>query len=67
MEKIRLAQQLEQWLKTGIILGLFDVNYAKRKNITLHMSLGVPKPDGSTRLILNLCDKTIFNYSINAQ
>ena len=29
------------------------------------MLFGVPKPDGSTRPILNLSDKTIFNYSIN--
>ena len=29
------------------------------------MLFGVPKPDGSTRPILNLSDKTKFNYSIN--
>ena len=29
------------------------------------MLFGVPKFDGSTRLILNLSDKTMFNYSIN--
>ena len=29
------------------------------------MLFGVPKPDGSTRPILNLSDRTIFDYSIN--
>ena len=29
------------------------------------MLFGVPKPDGSTRHILNLSDKTTFHYSIN--
>ena len=29
------------------------------------MLFGVPKPDGSTRPILNLSDKKIFHYSIN--
>ena len=29
------------------------------------MLFGVPKPDGSTRPILNLSDKKLFNYSIN--
>ena len=29
------------------------------------MLFGVPKPDGSTRHIFNLSDKTIFDYSIN--
>ena len=64
-EKIGIAQQLEKWLKTGIVLGPFDSDYANKNNITLHMLFGVPKPDGSTRPILNLSDKTLFNYSIN--
>ena len=64
-EKIGIAQQLEKWLKTGIVLGPFDRDYANKNNITLHMLFGVPKPDGSTRPILNLSDKTLFNYSIN--
>ena len=64
-EKIGIAQQLEKWLKTGIVLGPFDKNYAEKNNITLHMLFGVPKPDSSTRPILNLSDKKIFHYSIN--
>ena len=29
------------------------------------MVFGVPKPDGSTRPILNLSDETTFNYSMS--
>ena len=64
-KKIDIVQQLEKWLKTGIVFGPFDTNYAKRNNITLHMLLGVPKHDGSTRSILDLSDETIFTYFIN--
>ena len=64
-KKISIAQQLEKWLKNRTVLGPFDANYAKRNDITLHMSLDVPKPDGSTRHILNLFDKTVFNHSLN--
>ena len=64
-EKIGIAQQLEKWLKTGIVLGPFDEDYAIQNNITIHMLFGVPKPDGSTRPILNLSDKSNYNYSIN--
>ena len=64
-EKVGIAKQLEKWLKTGIVLGPFDLDYAYRNKITLHMLFGVPKPDGSTRPILNLSDKTLLNYSIN--
>ena len=64
-EKRGMAQQLEKWLETGIVLGPFDTYYAKENNFTLHMSFGVTKPDGSTRPILNLSDETMFNYSIN--
>ena len=64
-EKIGIGKQLEKWLKTGIVLGPFNEDYAHNNNITLHMLFGVPKPDGSTRPILNLSDKSIFNYSIN--
>ena len=34
-EKMGIAQQLEKWLKTEIVLGPFDANYAKKNNITL--------------------------------
>ena len=64
-ERINVAQQLKKWLKTGLVLGPFDANYAKRNNITSHMLFGFPKPDGSTRRILNLSDETMFNHSIN--
>ena len=64
-EKMSIAQELRKWLKTGIVLGLFDENYAKRNNVTLHMLLGVPKHDASTKPILNFSDETKFNYSVN--
>lgn len=64
-EKISLAQQLEKRPKTGIVLEPFDANYAERTDSTLHVLFGVPKPDVSTRPILNVSDETIFNHSIN--
>ena len=64
-EKIGIGQQLQKWLKTGIVLGPFDLKYAQKHNITLHMLFGVPKPDGSTRPILNLSDKKHLGFSVN--
>ena len=52
-------------MKTGIVSGSFDVNYARRNDITLHMLFGVLKLDGYTRHILNISDETKFNHSIN--
>ena len=46
-------------------MGPYNKDYAIKNNITIHMLFGVPKPDGSTRPILNLSDKSKFNYSIN--
>ena len=64
-DKIGIGQQLEKWLKTGVVLGPFDKKYAKKNNVTLHMLFGVPKPDGTTRPILNLSDKRGLGFSIN--
>eukprot|EP01083_Nonionella_stella_P042829 115600_1 len=38
---------------------------AKHNNVTLNMLFGVPKPDGSTRPILKLSDKSGFGFSVN--
>ena len=64
-DKIGIGTQLKKWLNTGVVLGPFSWDYAKTNNITLHMLFGVPKPDGSTRPILNLSDKSKIGYSIN--
>ena len=52
-------------VKNWSSFGSFDVNYAKRNNITLPMLFGVPKAEVSTRRILNLSDETTFKHSIN--
>ena len=65
IDKCGIGQQLLKWLKTGIVMGPFDKQYAKKHDVTLNMLFGVPKPDGSTRPILNLSDKNIFGVSIN--
>ena len=62
-EKMCIAQQLEKWLKTGIVLS--DENYSKRNDVTLQMLFGVPKPDGSTRPILNRSDEMKLDHSPN--
>ena len=64
-DKIGIGQQLQKWLKTGIVIGPFDKTYAKQNGVSLHMLFGVPKPDGSTRPILNLSDKKGIGFSIN--
>ena len=46
-------------------MGPFDKQYAKDNNISLHMLFGVPKPDGTTRPILNLSDKSGLGFSLN--
>ena len=51
--------------KTGTVLGSVNMLYAKRKNVTLHMLFGVPKPDASTRLIFNLSDEIKLDYSLS--
>ena len=64
-EKIGIGQQLKKWLKTGVVLGPFDKSYAEANGVTLNMLFGVPKPDGSTRPILNLSDDKGIGFSIN--
>ena len=64
-EKIGIGQQLQKWLKTGIVIGPFDESFAKDNDASLHMIFGVPKPDGTTRPILNLSDKKGLGFSIN--
>ena len=56
-EKIGIGTQLQKWLKTGVVIGPFTKTFAKENNASLHMLFGVPKPDGTTRPILNLSDK----------
>ena len=64
-EKIGIGQQLQKWLRTGVVVGPFDVDYAKHNDVTSRMLFGVPKPDGATRPILNLSDKRGVGCSIN--
>ena len=51
------AQQLQKWLNTGIVIGPFDEKQAKKNNASLHMLFGIPKPDRSTRPIMNFSDE----------
>ena len=53
-ELLGIGSQLRKWLKTGIVIGPIDETYARQRGITLNQLFGVPKPDGSTRPILNL-------------
>ena len=64
-EKIGIGVQLQKWLKTGVVMGPFDKSFAKKNNALLHMLFGVPRPDGTTRPILNLSDKKEVGFSIN--
>ena len=64
-ELLGIGSQLRKWLKTGIVIGPIDETYARQRGITLNQLFGVPKPDGSTRPILNLSDDNLLNYSIN--
>ncbi|MCP4911012.1 MAG: hypothetical protein GY907_09930, partial [Bacteroidetes bacterium] len=64
-EKLGIGTQVAKWLKTGIVIGPISNVHAHTVGITLNMLFGVPKPDGSTRPILNMSDKSVFNYSVN--
>lgn len=52
-------------MKAKYILGPFPFSEAQQQGVTLNMIFGRPKPDGTTRPILNLSDKTQQGYSIN--
>ena len=62
---IGIGTQVLKWLKSGVIVGPISEEFAKRNNVSIHMLFGVPKPDGTTRPILNLSDKKVIEYCIN--
>ena len=64
-EKIGIGTQLIKWLKRGVVIGPIDSATAQQWGLTLNQIFGVPKPDGSTRPILNLSDDDILHYSVN--
>ena len=64
-EKIGTGQQMQKWLRTGVVLGLFTKQYAVDNNISVHMLFGIPKTDGSTRPTLNLSDDRSIGFSVN--
>ena len=64
-DKIGIGEQLQKWLRTGVVIGPYDMKYAQRHNVTLNMLFGIPKPDTSTRPILNMSDKSKIGYSVN--
>ena len=43
-----MGNQLQKWLRTGIFVVPFDLNYANNRNATLNMLFSVFTPDGST-------------------
>ena len=57
------AQQLEKWVKTGIVLRPFHANHAKRNDITLHMLFGVVKLMVLQDLVLTFLMKQQIMYS----
>ena len=62
-----IGKQIIKWRKANFILGPIPWNTARKMKVTLNMLFGVPKPDGSTRPILNLSDKSKRKKSVNEQ
>ena len=62
---IGIGTQVLKWLRTGVVMGPIPTQFALKNNLTLNMLFGVPKPDGSTRPILNLSDKKGLKNSVN--
>ena len=60
-----IGEQIIKWRKAHFILGPIPWNTARKMRVTLNMLFGVPKPDGSTRPILNLSDKSKRTHSVN--
>lgn len=66
-EKIGMGTQIIRWGKGDFIAGPFTKKEAKEKGISLSRFFGRPKPDGSTRPILDLSDDSFGMNSVNGQ
>ena len=68
---IGIGKQICKWHKRDYIIGPISRKVAEDNNVTLNMLFGVPKPDGSTRPILNLSDtagtKDCINNHLNPE
>ena len=60
-----IGTSLLKWRQRKWILGPFTMEEAHEMNGTLHLLFGVPKPDGRTRPILHMSDKSVLGYSVN--
>ena len=62
---IGIGTQVLKWRQKSWILGPFSDKMAKKWNLTMNMLFRVMKPDGSSRPILNLADKSNTGFSVN--
>ena len=64
-DKIGIGTQLNKWLSKGTVMGPLCDSIISTKNVTINRLFGVPKPNGDTRPILDLSDKTDTGFSVN--
>lgn len=64
-EKIGIGTQVLKWRRKNFVMGPIPEDVAIRNNIVINHIFGVPKPNGDTRPILNLADKSSTNTSVN--
>ena len=65
IDKLGIGKQILKWRRRQWIIGPLPLAKARAMHLTTNMLFAVPKPDGTSRPILNLADKSIWGFSVN--
>ena len=61
-----IAKTVRKWYRKNLISGPYSESEARKIGVTASPAFGVPKPDGSTRPVIDYSNKTPSGQSVNS-